>query len=118
MTDGLLAGETVADIAEAIAEHIEQTYPARAMTIARTESMVSYGRASVLSYAETGVVEQVELMDNPDHDTDPSPIDGLTCAERNSLVCDLSEADLHIESEHPNGSLIVLPVLATGLGDE
>lgn len=118
VSDGLLAGETVADIAASVAEHVEQTYAGRAMTIARTESMVSYGKAATLSYAESGVVEQVEFIDNPDHDTDPSPIDGLTCAERNGLVVDLADADLHIDSEHPNGSLIVLPVFATALGEE
>lgn len=118
VTDGLSEGQTVADIAASIGEHVEQTYAGRAMTIARTESLVSYGKASVLSYTETGVVEQVEFIDNPEHDTDPSDLDGLTCAERNGLVVALSEADTHIDGEHPNGSLIVLPVLATALGDE
>ena len=118
ITDGLADGQTSAEIAESLSTHIEQTYQGRASTIARTESMVSYGKASVLSYTETGVVDQVEFIDNPDHDTDPSPIDGLTCAERDGLVVDLSEANTHIDSEHPNGSLLVLPVLVTALGEE
>ena len=82
------------------------------MTIARTESMYSYGHASVLSYRETGLVEQVELMDNPAHDSDPSPIDGLTCAERHGLIVPIDRAGVHLEAEHPNGSLTILPVLA------
>lgn len=118
VTQGLMDGKPVSEIAEELGAHIEQTYKGRAMTIARTESMYSYGRASVLAYTETGVVEQVELMDNAAHNSDPSPVDGLTCAQRDGLVVDLAAASTHIEAEHPNGSLLVLPVLATPPGDE
>ena len=117
VTDGLLDGQTYREIAEAIAQHVEQTYAGRAMTIARTESITSYGKASVLSYAESGVVEQVEFMDNPDHTEDYGASDGLSCAERDGLVVPLYEAEMHIEAEHPNGSLVVLPVLSTPLGE-
>jgi HK97 family phage portal protein len=117
VTDGLIEGQTYAEIAESIAQHVEQTYAGRAMTIARTESITSYGKASVLSYAESGVVEQVEFMDNPDHTEDYGASDGLSCAERDGLVVPLYEAEMHIEAEHPNGSLVVLPVLSTPLGE-
>lgn len=117
VADGYLAGKPVTEIADELAAHIEQTYAGRALTIARTESINAYGRASVLSYSESGVVDQVEFLDNPEHDTDPSPIDGLTCAERDHLVVPLAEAEWHIASEHVNGSLVVLPLLATPLGE-
>ena len=112
VAQGLADGRTVREIADDLTAHVEQTYRGRSMTIARTESMYSYGHASVLSYRETGLVEQVELMDNPAHDSDPSPIDGLTCAERHGLIVPIDRAGVHLEAEHPNGSLTILPVLA------
>lgn len=48
----------------------------------------------------------------PAHDSDPSPIDGLTCAERHGLIVPIDRAGVHLEAEHPNGSLTILPVLA------
>lgn len=118
VSDGLTAGRSVVQIADDLSSHIEATYKDRALTIARTESMYSYGQASALSYQESRVVNEVELMDNPEHDTEPSKIDGLTCAERDGLVVALANVGLHLDSEHPNGSLTVLPVLASPLGED
>lgn len=117
VTDGLLDGQTYREIAEAIAKHVEQTYAGRAMTIARTESIQAYSKASVLSYAESGVVENVEFIDNPEHTEDYGASDGMSCAERDGLVVPLYEAEMHIEAEHVNGSLLVIGVLATPLGE-
>jgi len=80
--------------------------------------MNSYNKASVLGYAESGVVDQVELADNPDHTDDYGASDGLTCAERDGLVVDLSAVQTNIEAEHPNGSLAVIPLLSKPLGEE
>lgn len=95
----------------------EETYKNRAETIARTESMVAYNKASVLGYEEAGSVDQCELVDNPDH-TDPyDASDGLTCADRDGMRVALADVDKHIEAEHPNGSLAVIPILNRTLGE-
>lgn len=96
-----------------------ETYRNRSRAIARTETQVAYNSANALAYRESGVVAAAELADNPEHTDDPGP-DGLTCAERNGLIVDLDRADFHVEAEHPNGTLAVLPVLASrsGLGAE
>ena len=74
--------------------------------------MVSYGHASTLGFRESGVVDRIQCFDNSTHD-DPYPgaADGLTCAQRDGLVDTLDSAELHIESEHPNGSLVISPIL-------
>lgn len=113
---GLDEGLSLKDIASSISGLFEATYAGRAMTIARTESMYSYGLASLRGYQESGVVDSVELYDNPDHDDDPSPIDGLTCAQRNGLQVSLDQAQVHLDSEHPNGTMAVAPVLVRPLG--
>jgi HK97 family phage portal protein len=108
--EALDEGTTVPDLAKRLRGLFEETYANRSVTIARTESMTAYGEASVLGYRETGLVDRVELLDNPAHDTDPGS-DGLTCAQRNGLVVPLDRASVHIEAEHPNGTLAVAPVL-------
>jgi HK97 family phage portal protein len=108
--EALDEGTTVPDLAKRLRGLFEETYANRSITIARTESMTAYGEASVLGYRETGLVEAVELLDNPAHDTDPGS-DGLTCAQRNGLIVPLDQARTHIEAEHPNGTLAVAPVL-------
>ena len=113
---GLAAGLSLKDIAASISGLFAETYQGRAMTIARTESMYSYGLASLMGYGESGVVQEVEIYDNPDHDDDPSPIDGLTCAQRNGLKVTLEQARIHLDSEHPNGTMAVAPVLVRPLG--
>jgi hypothetical protein len=87
------------------------------VTASRSESQVAFNRANVLGYEETGQIAYVELLDNPNQDTDPGS-DGLTCAQRNGLVVPLEQAQTHIEAEHPVGMLAVAPVLSTALGEE
>ena len=113
---GLAAGLSLKDIAASISGLFAETYQGRAMTIARTESMYSYGLASLMGYEDSGVVQEVEIYDNPDHDDDPSPIDGLTCAQRNGLKVTLEQARVHLDSEHPNGTISLAPVLVRPLG--
>jgi len=109
-------GVTMDELAARLEGLFEETYKGRSLTVGRTEAQVAYNRANVLAYQESGVVLASELLDNPRHDTDPSPLDGMTCAERNGLVVSLEEAPTHISSEHPNGTLAIAPVLATPLG--
>lgn len=110
-------GKPIADIAAEIVNLFEQTYRGRAETVARTETQVAYNQSSALAYAESGQVNQCELLDNPDHDEEYGAADGLTCAERDGLIVDLIDVDIHIAGEHPNGSLIVLGILSNPLGE-
>jgi hypothetical protein len=71
----------------------------RAETIARTETALSYNRASVLGYKELGV-EQFLAYDGDD---DPE------CAERNGQTFTADEA-ADIE-DHPNGTLVFSPLV-------
>jgi HK97 family phage portal protein len=118
LADGMLQGQTLVELAAAVRTYVDETYKNRGLTIARTESQVAYNRSSALAYAESGEVQDVELSDNPDHtEWYAGAVDGLTCAERHGLITPLNMVDLHTEAEHPNGSLIVVPILSTPLGE-
>src|SRR5215207_1177830 len=101
----------MAQLEERLSGLFKETYRGRAMTVARSESFQSYSQASVVGHLESGQIAYVEILDNPNHDTDPSPIDGLTCAGRNGLIVPIGRAEIHIESEHPNGTMAVAPVI-------
>lgn len=103
-------GTTTADLAGKLQGLYEETYAGRSMTIARTETMYAHNHSTVMSYEASGVVNHVQLLDNPAHDTDPGG-DGLTCAERNGLVVKLADAPAHIAGEHPNGTLSMVALL-------
>jgi hypothetical protein len=110
-------GGSLTELANQLGSLFEETYKGRAMTVARTETQVAYNSASQLAYEESGEVDEVEMVDNPDHDTDPGS-DDLTCAQRHGLVVPVANMNLHIEAEHPNGSLAFIPILSTPLGTE
>jgi HK97 family phage portal protein len=112
VTQSLDEGVSMPDLADRLRGQFEETYRGRSETIARTESQVAYNEASAKGYGETGVSE-IELMDNPNHTTDPGS-DGLTCAQRNGLIVPLSDASKHIAAEHPNGTLAIAPVITLG----
>ncbi len=111
VTDGLAEGMSPPQIAETLTGLFEETYKNRAGTVARTESMIAYNTASALGYQESGV-EQVEMVDNLEHDSDYGASDGLTCAQRDGMVVNLADVGRHIEAEHPNGSLALIPLLS------
>lgn len=71
----------------------------RAETIARTETMLSYNRATVDGYGEFGIQRLLAY----DGDGDPE------CAERNGNEYTIEEAQ-GIE-DHPNGTLVWSPVI-------
>lgn len=73
--------------------------------------MVSYGEASVLGFAQSGVVDRAQIFDNAAHTQDYGASDGLSCAERDGLICPLAEMMDHIYADHPNGSAVGSPVL-------
>jgi HK97 family phage portal protein len=115
--EALDAGTSPDDLANRLRGLFDETYANRHLTVARTESMVAYNTAAAESYRASGVVGMAELADNPDHDDDYGASDGLSCAERNGMLVDLDRVDTHVEAEHPNGTLAVLPVLSTPLGE-
>lgn len=117
ITDGQAEGLNLHQISANLTGMFEETYKNRAMTIARTETQVSYNTASQLGYQESGVVQDVEMVDNPDHPEDYGASDGLTCAERHGMIVNIGQMDAHIEAEHPNGSLAFIPILTTPLGE-
>lgn len=108
----MLEGTSPAKLGNAILDLFDQTYTNRHLTIARTESMVAYGDASQLAYEASGVVSQVEILDNASHTEGyDGAEDGLTCARRNHLVVPLDRGSFHIRSDHPNGSAAMIPVI-------
>lgn len=114
---GIEEGLSTPQIAERLTGLFEETYRNRAMTIARTESQVSYNLATADAYRESGVVMAMQCHDNPDHTDSYGAPDGLTCAERDGTIADVDSVRLHILAEHPNGSLAVAPLLVRPLGE-
>jgi HK97 family phage portal protein len=114
VTKGEQAGKSITEIADDIRASTGFS-EARAARIARTESMLSFGHASTLAYRESGVVDRIQCWDNGEHTDDYGAEDGLSCAARDGLIDTLDSADLHLRSEHPNGSLALSPVL---IGEE
>jgi HK97 family phage portal protein len=110
VNDALAEGVTMDDLAERLTGLYEETYAGRSMTIARTESQVSYNLAQAQGYGQRGVTE-VELLDNILHTTDPGS-DGLTCAQRNGKIVPLADSQRHVWAEHPRGTLALAPVLS------
>ncbi len=78
----------------------------RAETIARTETMLSYNRATVTGYGEFGVTHLLAY----DGDDDPE------CAERNGEEFTVDEA-LAID-DHPNGTLVWSPIVDKAVHEE
>jgi hypothetical protein len=117
ITDGQADGLNLQQISDNITGLFEETYKGRAMTVARTETMASYGKAQIAAWSQSGVVDQVEIVDNPDH-TDPyeGAADGLTCAERHGLQVSLDKAEFHLLSDHPNGSATLIGLISKPLG--
>jgi HK97 family phage portal protein len=112
---GQQEGLSLSGIADSIRDLFDITYANRHQVVARSETQASYNLASQLGYQESGVVEEAEMIDNPDHDTDPGS-DGLTCADRHGMVVNIGDMDRHVDAEHPNGSLAFIPILSTPLG--
>jgi HK97 family phage portal protein len=108
--DALDEGVTMDDLASRLKGLFQETYKSRSLAVARTESQVAYNLGATAAGKDSGVVDYAELMDNPDHDTDPGS-DGLTCASRNGLIVPLDNVPMHVSAEHPNGTLAVALVV-------
>lgn len=110
VTAGEQTGKSLAEIADDIRKATAFS-EGRSMRIARTESMFSYGEASVLAYKESGVVDRAQIWDNENHTEAYGASDGHTCASRNGIIVPLDDAMSHIYADHPNGSACTSPVL-------
>lgn len=115
VTRGGEQGKTIDEIAADLRALFDGWTRGRAQAVARTESMSSFGYASAAGYRESGVVDRIQCFDNPDHDEPYGAEDGLSCAQRNGLIAPLEDAEKHIRSEHPNGTLAIAGVL---IGEE
>lgn len=111
INDELANGTSIPQLTDRIEHLFEETYSGRARTIARTETQAAYNQASAVGYRQTGEVDEIELHDNPDHDEDYGASDGLTCAQRDGMIVPIDDAEIHIEAEHPNGTLAISPIV-------
>jgi|SRR5215831_7952864 len=82
----------------------EETYRSRSETIARTELQHAQNEASLNRYAATGMVDHVRIIDGDEWDE--------PCRRRNGKVVPISE---HPTLNHPNCTLVVVPVLREGI---
>ncbi|MHB8409833.1 MAG: phage portal protein [Acidiferrobacterales bacterium] len=80
--------------------------PARARTIARTESGTAYNTGGVTAYKQSGVVSQVQVMDGDD---DPE------CAEADGQTWDLDQAQAE-PLQHPNCVRAFAPIVDVAAG--
>ena len=116
ITDGIEAGKTHTAIADDLRGLYSESYRNRSLTIARTESQVSYNLATADAYKASGRVMAMVLHDNPEHTDDYGASDGLSCAQRNGVITDVDAVSRHIYAEHPNGTLATSPLLVRPLG--
>lgn len=99
VAEGVADGRSPAEVADLI-EGLPAFNEARAELVARTETALAYNDAAISSYREFGV-EQVQAIDGDEDDE---------CRTRDGQVYPIEEADGI--SDHPNGTLDWLPVLA------
>jgi hypothetical protein len=81
-----------------------ETYRNRSETIARTELQHAQNEAALNRYAATGMVDMVQIIDGDEWD--------LPCARRNGTIVPISD---HPQLNHPNCTLVVVPVLREGI---
>lgn len=83
LTDGFAAGESMDDIAKRVMAVFEVS-PARAMRIARTETIAASNQGALAGYGETGIVHKVEFY---------TAIDERVCEDCNNFHGDLFTLD-------------------------
>ncbi len=91
VTDALAEGLSMDDMANQLQANYAFS-AARAETIARTETGFAYNRGTISGYRQTGLVQQVEVLDG-DYDEE--------CQAANGQVWTLEEAEAN-PLEHPN----------------
>lgn len=63
---GLAEGEGIPELATRIRKLVDESWPSRAATIARTETATAYNKGAILAYERSGLVEEVECLDGGD----------------------------------------------------
>src|SRR6478752_713373 len=112
VNDALAEGTSIPDLTEKLTGLYDETYNGRSETIARTESQVAYNMANIRGYEESGMVSEVELLDNADHGGYDGDADGLTCAQRDGMIVPLASARQHSLGTHPNCQISIAPILS------
>ena len=109
--DGLHEGNVAGDGAEKMARRIRDNVSrgrfrspqARALVIARTETMFAQNKSTMTAYEHTEEIQRVQAKDNQlGYDDDD-------CSERDGQIFSIAEAKAI--QDHPNGTLLWLPVV-------
>ena len=114
LADGKAAGEGVQALERRIRQYVTDgssgsKVSARAMRIARTETMNAQRVSTREAYQASGVYDAVVAWDDRVGYGDPD------CVERNGQVFTFDDAEAEEDAEHPNGTLSWAPT--TMLGD-
>jgi len=81
-----------------------ETWKNRAEMIARTEMQHAQNESALNRYSATGLVDMVKIIDGDEWD--------LPCARRNGTVVPITD---HPELNHPNCTLVVVPIVREGV---
>jgi hypothetical protein len=98
---------------DAIVRRIREQIPAgpwrdattRARVIARTETKFAQN-ASMVEYAREGGTGRVMMFDNR------TGFDDAECTARDQLVVSIEQGEREVASEHPNGTLALIPIMS------
>lgn len=93
LTKGIIAGETIPQMAERVKKVFASVNDSRALLIARTESARAHGVGTARGYRETGKVSGVKVIDGTDFDQ--------ACRSANGKTWSLDRAEAN-PIEHPN----------------
>lgn len=108
IADGRAQGWGVQQVERAIREYVEaggrgRSVSARAMRIARTETLHAQRVSTLAAYEESGAFSTVIAFDNRlGHDDDD-------CMARDGTEFTFAEAEAEMDAEHPNGTLSFAP---------
>lgn len=103
LLEGAEAGETIPELARRVREVFGEAIDYRSELIARTETVVAYGRASIAAYRDAGIAQAVMYDGLND--------DGADCLGVNGMEVSLADADRLMMEEHPMGTRGVAPLV-------
>jgi hypothetical protein len=105
------AGEGPLQAARRIRDHVSRgrylSPETRAKVIARTETKYAQNVSSLEAYRTSGTIDRIQIVDGqlgPDRSCD-------ICMERDGMIVTFAEAEAISASEHPNGTLSLIPVV-------
>lgn len=83
---------------------VRETYLNRSQAIARTEAMWTTNKGAVALYRSEGI-SRVQMIDGRDDDV---------CSNRDGREVTLAEGNAEVDFEHPNGTLVLAPIIGRG----